>query len=135
MPSEYREERLVRLLREQIHENIEGVLESVIVTNDGLVVATYPVSTDDESAQSDTGGSHWVAALAAEIIAQSRRAFGQLAQGQVGRILIDGESGSMIVVPAGDQAALAVMVDGQTKLGIAMFQIGRVAERIGELLD
>jgi hypothetical protein len=135
MPSEYREERLVRLLREQIHENIEGVLESVIVTNDGLVVATYPGSTDDESTQDDTGGSHWVAALAAEIIAQSRRAFGQLAQGQVGRILIDGESGSMIVVPAGDQAALAVMVDVQTKLGIAMFQIGRVAEHIGELLD
>jgi hypothetical protein len=135
MPSEYREERLVRLLREQIHENIEGVLESVIVTNDGLVVATYPGSTDDESTQDDTGGSHWVAALAAEIIAQSRRAFGQLAQGQVGRILIDGESGSMIVVPAGGQAALAVMVDVQTKLGIAMFQIGRVAEHIGELLD
>jgi predicted regulator of Ras-like GTPase activity (Roadblock/LC7/MglB family) len=135
MPSEYREERLVRLLQEQIHENIEGVLESVIVTNDGLVVATYPGSTDDESTQDDTGGSHWVAALAAEIIAQSRRAFGQLAQGQVGRILIDGESGSMIVVPAGDQAALAVMVDVQTKLGIAMFQIGRVAEHIGELLD
>ena len=135
MPSEYREERLVRLLREQIHENIEGILESVIVTTDGLVVATYPGSTDDEAVQDDIGGSHWVAALAAEIIAQSRRAFGQLAQGQVSRILIDGESGRMIVVPAGDQAALAVMVNAQAKLGIAMFLIGRVAERIGELLD
>ena len=80
------------------------------------------------------GGSHWVAALAAEIIAQSQRAFGRLAQGAVDRILIEGESGSMIVVPAGDQAALAVMVDAEIKLGLAMFQISRVAEQISDLL-
>jgi len=134
MPSEYREERLVRVLREQIHENIQGVHESVIVTNDGLVVAAYPGVVEERNTPSDTGSSHWVAALAAEIIAQSRRAFGQLAQGAVNRILIDGESGSMIVVPAGEHAALAVMVDTQTKLGLAMFQVARVAEYIGELV-
>jgi len=134
MPSEYREERLVRVLREQIHENIQGVHEAVIVTNDGLVVAAYPGVVDERHTPSDTGTSHWVAALAAEIIAQSRRAFGQLAQGAVNRILIDGESGSMIVVPAGDHAALAVMVDTETKLGLAMFQVARVAEYIGELV-
>ena len=134
MPREYREERLVRVLREQLHENIEGVQEAVIVTNDGLVVAAYPGAVDEQNARSDTGTSHWVAALAAEIIAQSRRAFGQLAQGAVNRILIDGQSGSMIVVPASDQAALAVMVDPQAKLGLAMFQIARVAKQIGELV-
>ena len=41
MPSEYREERLVRVLREQIYENIEGVQEIVIVTNAGLVVVFH----------------------------------------------------------------------------------------------
>lgn len=134
MPSEYREERLVRVLQEQIHENIQGVREAVIVTNDGLVVAAYPGVVDERNTPRDTGTSHWVAALAAEIIAQSRRAFGQLAQGAVNRILIDGESGSMIVVPAGDHAALAVMIDTQAKLGLAMFQVARVAEYIGELV-
>jgi predicted regulator of Ras-like GTPase activity (Roadblock/LC7/MglB family) len=135
MPSEYREERMTRVLREQLHEVLEGVLESVIVTNDGLVVVAYPSGADDENVDTDAGGSHWIAALTAEIIAQSRRASGQLAQGQVSRILIEGESGSMVVVPAGDQVALAVMVDAQTKLGLAMFQIARVAKVIGDLLD
>ena len=69
-----------------------------------------------------------------EIIGQSRRAFGRLAQGAVSRILIEGESSSMIVVPAGDYAALAVMVDADIKLGLAMFQITRVAEQIGGLV-
>ena len=134
MPTEYREEQLVRVLREQIHKSIQGVQEAVIVTNDGLVVAAYPGTGDGRNAHDDVGSSHWVAALAAEIIAQSRRAFGELAQGAVNRILIDGESGSMIVIPAGDDACLAVMVDNQAKLGLAMYQIAQVAEQIGSLL-
>jgi predicted regulator of Ras-like GTPase activity (Roadblock/LC7/MglB family) len=135
MPREYREERLVRVLREQLHENVAGMQEAVIVTNDGLVVAAYPGIGEEQDAHVEVGGSHWIAALAAEIIAQSRRAFGQLAQGAVSRILVEGESGSMIVVPAGDYAALAVMVDTHTKLGLAMFQIAHVAEHIGGLLQ
>ncbi len=135
MPKEYREERLVRVLREQLHANVQGVQETVIVTNDGLVIAAYPGGGEEQNVHSEVGGSHWVAALAAEIIGQSRRAFGRLAQGAVSRILIEGESGSMIVIPAGDDAALAVMVDNQAKLGLAMFQITRVAEHIGNLLN
>jgi predicted regulator of Ras-like GTPase activity (Roadblock/LC7/MglB family) len=134
MPTEYREERLMRILQEQIHDSIQGVREAVIVTNDGLVVAAYPGAVEEQNAHSDVGNSHWVAALAAEIIAQSRDAFGRLAQGAVSRVLVEGETGSMIVVPAGDRVALAVMVDTQTKLGLAMFQIGRVAEYIADLL-
>jgi len=132
MPSEYREERLVRVLQEQVYDNIEGVRQAVIVTDDGLVVAVYPGAVQDN--QSDTGSSHWTAALAAEIIAQSRRAFGELSQGAVKRILIDGELGGMIVVPAGERTALAVLMDNQSKLGLAMYQIARVAQHVGELL-
>lgn len=132
MPSEYREERLVRVLQEQVHDNIEGVRQAVIVTDDGLVVAVYPGAVQDS--QTDSSSSHWTAALAAEIIAQSRRAFGELSQGAVKRILIDGELGSMIVVPAGDRTALAVLVDNQSKLGLAMHQVARVAQQLGELL-
>ncbi len=135
MPSEYREERLVRLLQEEIYDHIEAVQEAVIVTNDGLVVAAYPAIADTENAKSENEGSHAVAALAAEIIAQSRRAFGRLDQGPVRRILVDGESSSMVVVPAGSQTALAVMLDNNTKLGIAMFQIARAAEQLSQLLD
>ncbi len=131
MPREYREQRMIRVLREQLYEHIEGMQEAVIVTNEGLVVAAYPVV---EHAADEAGSSHWVAALAAEISSQSRRAFGQLSQGAVGRILVEGDTGSMIVVPAGEYAALAVMVDTQAKLGLAMFQIARVAERLDNLL-
>jgi predicted regulator of Ras-like GTPase activity (Roadblock/LC7/MglB family) len=132
MPSEYREERLMRVLQEQVHDNIEGVRQAVIVTDDGLVVAVFPGSIQD--AQDDSGSSHWTAALAAEIVAQSRRAFGELSQGAVKRILINGDLGSMIVVPAGDRIALAVLVDNQSKLGLAMHQIARVADHLADML-
>ena len=135
MPSEYREERLMRVLREQIIDTIQGAQRAVIVTNDGLVVAAYPATDEEKDVRIDAGSSHWTAALAAEIIAQSRRAFGELSQGEVSRILIDGESGSMIVVPADDRTALAVLVDTQTKLGLAMYQIARVALQVEELLN
>jgi predicted regulator of Ras-like GTPase activity (Roadblock/LC7/MglB family) len=135
MPSEYREERLVRVLQEEIYDNIEAVQEAVIVTNDGLVVAAYPGLTDLQDAQSEDEGSHAIAALAAEIIAQSRRAFGRLDQGPVRRILVDGESSSMVVMLASNQTALAVMLDNNTKLGIAMFQIAHAAEQLSQLLD
>jgi predicted regulator of Ras-like GTPase activity (Roadblock/LC7/MglB family) len=134
MPKEYRDERLVRVLREQLFENVTGLQEAVIVTNDGLVVAAYPSINENKNANDDVGSSHWVAALAAEIIDQSRRAFGELSQGKVNRILIDGESGSMVVCPAGDHASLAVMLDNNAKLGLAMFQIVQVAEHVGSLL-
>jgi predicted regulator of Ras-like GTPase activity (Roadblock/LC7/MglB family) len=135
MPAEYREDRLVQVLREQLYEKVEGVKEAVIVTNDGLVVAAFPGADEAQDVHSDVSGSHWIAAMAAEIIAQSRRAFGQLAQGAVSRILVEGESGSMIVIPAGDQANLAALVDTHTKLGLAMFQITRAAAHVGDLLD
>jgi predicted regulator of Ras-like GTPase activity (Roadblock/LC7/MglB family) len=135
MPREYREERLERVLQEQIHDTIDGVQQAVIVTNDGLVVAAYPGRGKEHDAHREVGSSHWIAALAAEIIAQSRRAVGELAQGTVQRILIDGEAGSMIVIPAGEQASLAVMVNTQTKLGVAMYKIARVAQHVGDLLS
>ena len=135
MPREYREQRIVRVLREQLYENIHGMQEAVIVSNDGLVVAAYPGVDPEQDARSEAGSRHWVAALAAEIIAQSRRAFGQLSQGAVNRILVGGETGSMIVVPAGERAALAVMVDTDAKLGVAMDQTAHVAKHISSLLD
>jgi predicted regulator of Ras-like GTPase activity (Roadblock/LC7/MglB family) len=134
MADEYREERLMRVLREQINDRIEGVQKSVIVTNEGLVVAAYPKAGEARNAHKEIGSSFWVAALAAEIIAQGRRAFGELAKGSVNRVLIDGESGSMIVIPAGEEASLAVMVNSDVKLGLAMHQVARVAEQVGGLL-
>jgi len=135
MPREYREQRMIRVLREQLYENIHGMQEAVIVSLDGLVVASYPSVDEEQDALNETSNSHSVAALAAEIIAQSRRALGRLSQGEVSRILVGGETGSMIVVPAGERAALAVMVDTDAKLGLAMSQIAHVAKHIGRLLD
>ncbi len=135
MPREYREQRMIRVLREQLYENIHGMQEAVIVSLDGLVVASYPSVDEEQDALNETSNSHSVAALAAEIIAQSRRALGRLSQGEVSRILVGGETGSMIVVPAGERAALAVMVDTDAKLGLAMSQIAHVAKHIGSLLD
>jgi predicted regulator of Ras-like GTPase activity (Roadblock/LC7/MglB family) len=146
MPSEYREERLVRVLQKELYERLEGVQEAVIVTEEGLVVAAYPgtvveegpagedAETQENLSGADDNDTHWIGALAAGIISQSRDAFNRLGRGAVDRILIGGESNSMIIFPIGNYAALAVIVDSKSKLGLSMFQVSQVVQDIDALL-
>ena len=79
MSREYREERLERVLQEQLYENLTGTQEAVIVTNDGLIVAAYPGVGEGQNVHNEVGGSHWIAALAAEVAALTNMLIGATA--------------------------------------------------------
>jgi predicted regulator of Ras-like GTPase activity (Roadblock/LC7/MglB family) len=84
-----------------------------------------------------------VAATAANAIALGERALDRLDQGRFLRLIIEGESGAMIVYPIdGSDAALVALVDPDAKMGLASMamrqsiqQIASILARAGPALD
>ncbi|HKZ83379.1 MAG TPA: roadblock/LC7 domain-containing protein [Anaerolineae bacterium] len=131
---EYRVNQLEAVLR-ALHESVEGLQGTVVVSLDGFVVAAHlPSGNGRREHASSAADSPQVAAMAASIIALSDKVLAQLARGSISRVLIDGSEGGIIVVPAGAEAALAVMVDHDAKLGLVMLVLQRSAEQVKRIL-
>jgi len=131
---EYRVNQLEAVLR-SLHESVEGLQGTVVVSLDGFVVAAHLPSGNGRHKRSPSAAdSPQVAAMAASIIALSDKVLAQLARGSISRVLIDGSEGGIIVVPAGAEAALAVMVGHDAKLGLVMLALQRSAEQVKRIL-
>jgi predicted regulator of Ras-like GTPase activity (Roadblock/LC7/MglB family) len=131
MVREYRSEILERTLR-TLHAAVPGIIASVIVNIDGLLVSAYPPGNDDNYVENPTS-SPQVAAMAATLIGLAERTLGRLAQGELERLLMEGEEGVMVVYPAG-RAALAVLVAKDTKMGNVLYAAARARDDVIKIL-
>lgn len=131
MVREYRSEILERTLR-TLHTAVPGIIASVIVNIDGLLVSAYPPG-DEENFQENPTSSPQVAAMAATLIGLAERTLGRLAQGDLERLLMEGEEGVMVVYPAG-RAALAVLVGKDVKLGNVLYATSRARNDVMKIL-
>jgi predicted regulator of Ras-like GTPase activity (Roadblock/LC7/MglB family) len=132
---EYRVNQIEDVLR-SLHDSVEGLQGTVVVSLDGFVVAAYlPQPGNGRRRRAENpADSPQVAAMAASIIALSDRVLAQLARGSISRVLIDGSQGGIVVVPAGHEAALAVMVSHEAKLGLVMLALQRSAGQVQRIL-
>jgi predicted regulator of Ras-like GTPase activity (Roadblock/LC7/MglB family) len=131
MVREYRSEILERTLR-TLHVAVPGIIASVIVNIDGLLVSAYPPGNDDNFTENPTS-SPQVAAMAATLIGLAERTLGRLAQGELERLLMEGEEGVMVVYPAG-RAALAVLVEKDVKMGKVLYAASRARNDVIKIL-
>lgn len=131
MAQEYRSEILERTLK-TLHIAVEGVKASVIVNIDGLLVAAFPPG-DDENPYENPTSSPQVAAMSATLIGLAERTLGRLAQGEMERLLIEGEEGVMVVYPAG-RASLAVLAEKGARLSHVLFAAKKAAADVEEIL-
>jgi predicted regulator of Ras-like GTPase activity (Roadblock/LC7/MglB family) len=131
MVREYRSEILERTLR-TLHTAVPGIIASVIVNIDGLLVSAYPPGNDDSPSENPTS-SPQVAAMAATLIGLAERTLGRLAQGELERLLMEGEDGVMVVYPAG-RAALAVLVAKDVKMGNVLYAASRARNDVMKIL-
>jgi predicted regulator of Ras-like GTPase activity (Roadblock/LC7/MglB family) len=76
-----------------------------------------------------------VAAMAATLIALGERTLSRLAQGQMLRLLIEGNDGGMVVVPANSRASVAVMVGREAKMGLVLYALQQSAKKISDILE
>ena len=129
MVQETREERLERTLK-TLHGAVEGIKATVIVNIDGLLVAAFPPG-DEENPHENPTSSPQVAAMSATLIGLAERTLGRLAQGELERLLMEGEEGVMVVYPAG-RASLAVLAEKDARLA---YILGATKKAAGEVED
>lgn len=131
MVQETREERLERTLK-TLHSAVEGIKATVIVNIDGLLVAAYPPG-DEENPHENPTSSPQVAAMAATLIGLAERTLGRLAQGDLERLLMEGEEGVMVVYPAG-RASLAVLSEKDARMAYILYATKRAAAEVAQIL-
>jgi len=131
MSQKYRSDELEEKLR-TLHTVVDGIKATVIVNIDGLLVAAFPPGDEDNPHENPTS-SPQVAAMSATLIGLAERTLGRLAQGDLERLLMEGEEGVMVVYPAG-RASLAVLVDKEARLAHVLFAAKKAAAEIQEIL-
>lgn len=125
------------LLEEALKEmcsKLEGVQGAVIVSIEGFVVAAYTPREGEMDEEGPTS-SPQVAAMAATLIALGERTLARLAQGEMLRLLIEGNDGGMLVVPANRRASVAVMVGKDAKMGLVLYALQQSAGKISTILE
>ncbi|MBN1964103.1 MAG: roadblock/LC7 domain-containing protein [Anaerolineae bacterium] len=132
-PPQYRSEILESALM-RLHVVVEGIKASVIVSNEGLLVASFPPGNEG-NAQDNPTSSPQVAAMAATLIGLAEKTLWRLAQGDLDRILMEGEEGRMLVYPAGSGTSIAVLLSKDARLERAFFATSRAAEEVAEILS
>ena len=131
MTQQYRSEALEDKLK-TLHTIVEGVKATVIVNVDGLLVAAYPAG-DEENPHENPTSSPQVAAMSATLIGLAERTLGRLAQGNLERLLMEGEQGVMVVYPAG-RASLAVLVEKDARIAHVLYAAKMAAREVAEIL-
>ena len=73
--------------------------------------------------------------MSAAILSVSERAVEELARGNLKRILIEGEDGTIILSKAGNNAILCVLIRAEASLGMVFLNIQSVSQKVAALLD
>ena len=113
---------------------LQGIQGAVIVSIEGFVVAAFTPHESDMDEEGPTS-SPQVAAMAATLIALGERTLSRLAQGEMLRLLIEGNDGGMVVVPANKRASIAVMVGREAKMGLVLYALQQHARVLSDILE
>jgi hypothetical protein len=133
MAQVYKTDLLEDALKEMCSK-LQGVQGAVIVSIEGFVVAAYTPLEGDMDEDSPTS-SPQVAAMAATLIALGERTLSRLAQGEMLRLLIEGNDGGIMVVPTNRRASIAVMVGREAKMGLVSYALQQSARKISDILE
>ena len=110
----------------------EGLKTCVVVSDDGLPIAAYPQEALNSS-PSDPLNAAQVAAISARLASLASRSLDRLAQGRAGRLLLEGEHGTLLNCPAGD-VTLALLVEPGASIGHVLFAAQKAAAEIAASL-
>ncbi len=120
-------DQLQKILQNFIARTPEALI-AIAASKEGLSVASVKngASAKEEDA---------LAVAAARVLDMAAEVNNQLEQGDIGRILIEGTRRTTIVVSAGRDIALIVVVPADAKLGLAMLSIRSAAQSIAQVYN
>ena len=76
-----------------------------------------------------------IAAMSASILGVSERTLEELTRGTLSKVMIEGTEGSFIIMNAGANALLTVLVKKKSNLGLVFLVMQRTSTRIREILE
>lgn len=98
---------------------------SALISIDGLMMASaMPQSMDEDR----------IGAMSAAMLSLGERTARELARGAIERVLIQGETGYVIMTSAGNEAVLTVLAKPNAKLGLIFLDIKRAATALAKLI-
>jgi predicted regulator of Ras-like GTPase activity (Roadblock/LC7/MglB family) len=105
-------------------ETVGKVRQAVILSADGLVLATSPGMSQDEA-------DH-LAALAAGMQSLARGASQQLSGGEVRQTVIEMDQALLFIAAAGSGTCLAVVADVEADAGLIAYEMTVLVKRLGK---
>ena len=105
--------------------SIPHVQATAVVSNDGLVIASRLPSEVEEDR---------IGAMGAAILSISTRSGGELARGEIVRVLIEGEDGYILIRNVADAAILVALVEKDVRLGLLFFEANKCVQLLCEVL-
>lgn len=103
----------------------EHVEASAAMSRDGFIIG----SVLGENVDADRFG-----AMCASLLALADRAADEVSRGRLKQVLIEGESGLMLLIQAGPDAVLAIAAKPMVNLGRLFIEARKNAEQIAQLL-
>jgi predicted regulator of Ras-like GTPase activity (Roadblock/LC7/MglB family) len=115
---------------------LESARAAVIVSVEGFVIASYPPG-DESFLEDDAATSSQVAAMASIMVALAERTLSRLrlSDGEIDRLFVEGKRGSLIVLPVSSEAAIAVLLEKEAKIGVALCAVPRAAQQVRHILE
>ncbi|MFL6240735.1 MAG: roadblock/LC7 domain-containing protein [Actinomycetes bacterium] len=119
-----RSARLDQALTDLLREAPE-IEAAAVVSFDGLPMASALPSSMDEDR---------VAAMSAALLSLGERAAQGLGRGELAQVYIEGESGTVFLVSADDEAVLVAVAAPGAKAGMMLYEVRRAANAVAEAL-
>jgi len=117
-----------QLLQEALDELLlhnPTVVSALVVSDEGLNVSSGLHHDDDPA----------IALTASDLVDAANDFSKRLEQGQLNRIVLEGEQRTTMIVKAGLHTVLAVSVPSDEKLGLVILSVRRAARRIAEIFS
>jgi predicted regulator of Ras-like GTPase activity (Roadblock/LC7/MglB family) len=119
-----RSQRLDRAIADLLQQAPE-VEAAAVVSFDGLPMASALPATMDEDR---------VAAMSAALLSLGERAAEGLGRGGLNQVYIEGESGTVFLVSADDEAVLVAVAAKGAKAGMMLYEVRRAAAAVADAL-
>jgi uncharacterized protein len=116
----------VSWLIENFVDRVPGVNEAVVVSSDGLPIAT--------SRGLDRDSADRFAAVTSGLIGLAYGAAGRFGGGAVSQVLIEMERALLLVTGISDGSTLAVMADAECDVGLVGYEMAVLVEKCGQVL-
>ncbi|OAA26999.1 hypothetical protein UG55_101013 [Frankia sp. EI5c] len=113
-------------LLERLRESVPDILCAVVLSADGLLLAT--------SSGIDRTAADQLAAVASGFDALARGAARQHGWGQVNKTMVDMENGYLFITAVGHSACLAVSSTADADVGQIAYEMAHLVNRAGRLL-